>query len=244
LARDAIPPETAGREQVSSWEDALRGSGLPVAGLDAAKPRPRFAPAAPLAAAVPGEAELLDVWLIERVPAWRTREALADSLPAGWRLVDVYDVWLGEAALPGRVAASVYRATLHAGTVTAGALRDAAAGLLAAASLPRERRKGETSVAYDLRPFLDAIEVDGAPDGGIVVRMTLRHDPERGVGRPEETLAALGERIGAALAPASLVRERLVLGDPPPPPPQAPRRRPAGRPAAGATARPAPPRAG
>ena len=33
------------------------------------------------------------------------RESLAGHLPAGHRLLDLYDVWLGEAALPGRVAA-------------------------------------------------------------------------------------------------------------------------------------------
>lgn len=230
LARDAIEPGAAGREQLSSWETALAGCGLPVAGLDAPKPRPRFAPAAPLAATVPGEAELLDVWLIERVPAWRAREALTAAMPAGHRLVDLYDVWLGEAALPGRVAASVYRATLPGGQVPPDALLAAAAGLMAEPALPRERRKGEATIAYDLRPFLDAIAVAPAPDGTVVVTMTLRHDPEKGVGRPEEALAALGERAGVVLVPVSLVRERLVLGDPPPPPPPAPRRRAPGRP--------------
>ena len=229
LARDAIPPEAAGREQLAGWEAAFAGCGLPVAGLDAAKPRPRFALAAPLAAAVPGEAELLDVWLVERVPAWRAREAIAAAMPAGWRLVDIHDVWLGEAALPGRVAASVYRVTLAAGVGLAQAIREAASALQAASTLPRERRKGETTIAYDLRPFLDGIDVMDRPDGTVVLAMTLRHDPERGVGRPEELLAALGERAGTELRPASMVRERLILGEPPLPPPPPQRRRPPGR---------------
>jgi len=229
LAREAIDPAAAGREQQSSWEAALAGCGLPVAGLDATRPRPRFAPAAPLAASVPGEAELLDVWLIERVPAWRAREALVAAMPAGYRLVDLYDVWLGEAALPGRVAASVYRATLAGEEATADGLRAAAVSLLGEATLPRERRKGDATIAYDLRPFLDALDIGEAADGGVVVTMTLRHDPEKGVGRPEEALAALGKRAGVVLRAATLVRERLVLGDPPPPPPPAPRRRASGR---------------
>ena len=62
-------------------------------------------------------------------------------------------------------------------------------------------------VAYDLRPFIEAIEVDKVveavlPTAGastITVRMTLRHDPERGVGRTDELLAALSERAGAAI---------------------------------------------
>jgi hypothetical protein len=226
LRRDRIAPDAAQREQLGAWEAALARSGLPVAGLDAERPRPRFAVAAPLAASIPGEAELIDVWLVERVPVWRVREALLARLPAGWSLVDLYDVWLGEPALPGRVVASVYRAELGRGTTDATMLAAAAGALMAAASLPRERPKGEAMVAYDLRPFLDAVEVAEA-GGAVVIRMTLRHDPEKGVGRPEELLAALGEAAGSGPLAASVVRERLVLADPPPPPPSPPRRRPA-----------------
>ncbi len=99
-------------------------------------------------------------------------------------------------------------------------MRQAADALLAAAELPRERPKGDSTVAYDLRPFLGALDVGSeAPDGSTIVRMTLRHDPERGVGRPDEALAALGEALGGpALVPAALVRESIVLADPPSPP--------------------------
>jgi radical SAM-linked protein len=229
LSRDPAVSDGAQREQLAAWEAALAGSGLPVAGLDAPKPRPRFAIAAPLAVTIPGEAELLDVWLVERQPAWRVREALGANLPAGWHLVDAYDVWLGEAALPGRVVASVYRAEFPRGSTDTPRLEEAAKALLAAISLPRERRKGDAVIAYDLRPFVDEVEVAEA-NGTTIVRMTLRHDPEKGVGRPEELLAALGEAAGLPLEPASLVRERLVLGVPPPPAPPAPRRRPGQRP--------------
>jgi hypothetical protein len=220
------------------WEAALAGSGLPVAGLDGPRGRPRFAAGAPLAASIPGEAELLDLWLTLRFPRWRVREALAAVLPPGHSLVDVYDVWLGEAPLPGRVAAAVYRVSLQP-AVDVPAVRAAAEALLAAVALPRERRKGEARIAYDLRPFVEAIEVvevigepGGAPGiSGPVLRMILRHDPEKGVGRPEELLAALEERVGFPLEASLLVRERLVLAAPPvaeepSPRPRGPRPRP------------------
>jgi hypothetical protein len=217
---------------LSLWHAALLASGLPVAGLDAPRPKARFAIAAPLAAAIPGEAELVDVWLVERMPRWRVREALQAALPIGHTLVDVYDVWLGEPALPGLVAASVYRAELDA-PADAGRLAHAAEILLAADALPRRRAKGEGTVPYDLRPFLLGIEVASRPEGGAWVRMRLRHDPSRGIGRPDETLAALAEVLGnAPLEPAALVREGLVLADSTPPESplrKAPRRRPAGR---------------
>ena len=222
------------REQLAAWEAALAASGLPVAGLDAPSPRPRFALAAPLAASLPGEAELVDLWLVERLPVWRVREALDGCLPAGYRLVDLFDVWLGEPALPGQVVASVYRAELASGA-DAASLRGAAESMLAAGALPRSRRKGESTVAYDLRPFLDGLEVVTTPGTAThALRMTLRHDPEKGIGRPEEVVGEIGDRLGTPLAMTALVRERLVLGASRP---GTPGRSPAGAQAAGAAGR-------
>ncbi len=212
-------------------------SGLPVAGLDAERPRARLAIAAPLSNGIPGEAELIDTWLVDRVPRWRAREALEACLPDGYALTDIYDVWLGEPPLPGRVAASVYRAEVM--TAQADRLGAAAATLLDARALPRERRKGEGTVDYDLRPFLASIEVSPPAGDRATVRMTLLHDPARGVGRPDEALAALGEAVGGTpLQVERLVRERLVLADSTPstPAPREPARRPP--PAAPAARRP------
>jgi hypothetical protein len=84
-----------------------------------------------------------------------------------------------------------------------------------------------------LRPFVEALDL-GEADGAM--RMTLRHDPERGIGRPEEVLAALGDLLRDPVQPASLVRERLVLA-PPAPVAAAPRPR-AGRQAVATASRP------
>jgi len=145
-------------------------------------------------------------------------KALEAGLPEGHRLVDLYDVSLGEPALPGMVAASVYRVILRADGPRPEAIRGAAAAMLAATTLPRQRPKGDTTVAYDLRPFLDVIAIESFPDGE-ALRMTLRHDPERGVGRPDEVLAELSERAGAPIPTSGLVRERIVLRERSPAPP-------------------------
>jgi hypothetical protein len=218
LAREAAGRDQAQRPQQAAWDEALAGCGLPLAGLDSPRARPRFAQAAPLPAAIPGEAELLDIWLTERLPRWRVRDAVESTLPPGNRLVDLHDVWLGEAPLPGQVIASVYRADL-AGDVDVSAVWEAVTATLAAASLVRERQKGAATVTYDLRPFIDELEVAATGEetpARFVVRMRLRHDPEKGVGRPDELLAALGDAIGAPLPVSSLVRERLVLAVAPP----------------------------
>ena len=233
LSRDPLSGEAGQRDQLAAWDAALIASGLPVAGLDAPKVKPRFAPAAPLAAALAGEAELVDVWLVERVPRWRVRESLAEVMPAGHRLLDLYDVWQGEAALPGRVTASVYRAELA--DVAPGDLEVAVAQLVAAETLPRERRRGEATVTYDLRPFLVDLRMDAA-EPHPCLWMTLRHDPERGIGRPEEVLAALGDELGTPPTVVDLVRESILLAEPAAPSPPAPRRGPGRGPARGRSA--------
>jgi hypothetical protein len=69
--------------------------------------------------------------------------------------------------------------------------------------------------------------------------MTLRHDPERGVGRPDEVLSAIADRLGRDSLPvAGIARERLVLAPPPvaaPPRPRGPRRGGQAAPAASAS---------
>jgi len=156
------------------------------------------------------EAELADIVLTEFVPTWRVREGLAEHLPDGWRLVDVHDVWLGSPALAGQVVAADYR--IEVAGAEADALAAAAADLLIATELPRERPKGGSTVRYDLRTLLaDVGVVDSGPP--VVLRVRTRFDPVLGTGRPEEVVAALGDALGSPLVVEVLVRERVILGD-------------------------------
>lgn len=208
VARSAGAPELAQREVAEGWVAAIGDAGLPVAWTEGARSRPRIAFGAPLPIGMAANAELIDVVLTERWPVWRLREALIDRLPTGWSLVDVQDVWLAGPPLAGRVAAADYRVVL-AGDVPVARLRAAATELLAAASLPRSRARGDDSVPYDLRPLLIDLEIeDGRP---VTVLTRTRFHPELGTGRPEEVVAALADRLGESLEASSIVRDRLVL---------------------------------
>ena len=217
--RRADAPPLAQREQLAAWEASLLVSGLPLAGADAPEPRPRLVFAAPLAVGVPGEREMVDLFLVERRSVAEVRVRLAGSLPGGHELVTVHDVWLGEPALSGRVIAADYRVEVEGeggAALDHDQLATACAALLAAPALPRTRDKGGRSVGYDLRPLLAAVAVaDGVPEragaGGLVLRIRTRFDPARGVGRPEEVVAALAELIRVPLEVRSIVRERLLL---------------------------------
>ena len=206
----ATPGEQAGGAR--GWGAILAAAGLPIAGESAG--RGRVVPAAPLPLGIAGEREVVDVVLAERLPVASVREAVRSALPSGWSLVGIHDVWLGAPAAPAALVAADYRVVVAGPTRIR--LEAAARELLAAASLPRERRREKRTTAYDLRPLLVALETRAAGVTGVTLGMRLRHGPDA-VGRPEEVVAALGEPPApppeSPLEIVEIVRERLVLAD-------------------------------
>lgn len=212
LGRSTDAPEQTQRELTETWERAIVGSGLPVAGTEGATARVRISFGAPLPVGMAARGELIDVVLTERLPIWRVREALEPMIPAGWWLVGLEDVWLAGPPLAGRVAAGDYRIALATPATEGDALAGACRALLAADRLPRERAKGGGTVAYDLRPLLiDVRVIESGPPPVIATR--TRFHPELGTGRPEEVVAALEALAGVALPIASIERERLILAE-------------------------------
>jgi radical SAM-linked protein len=210
VARAAGAPEQPQRDLADAWITAIDAAGLPVAWTEGARSRPRIAFGAPLSVGMAANAELIDVVTTDRWPAWQVRAALTGHVPAGWRLIDVEDVWLAGPPLAGRVAAADYRLEL-VGSPPVDGLRAAAADLLKARTLPRRRSRGGEDVAYDLRPLLIDVAVEVGPPVALTTR--TRFHPELGTGRPEEVLAAIGDRLGEILEARTIVRERLVLVD-------------------------------
>ncbi len=198
------------RETAAAWEGAVARSGLPFAGTDRSPSTPRIALGAPLPRGVAAECELLDVFLASPVSVAEMRERFVGTIPTGHEIVALHDVWVGAPALQSVVSGATYRVTLapEPRPPTVDVLRAVAARLLARQTLPRTRAKASGTVTYDLRPLLEGIEVADA-----TFRVTVRIDPERGMGRPEEVVAALSEELGVELAVASVVRERLSTRD-------------------------------
>ena len=174
-----------------------RRSGLP-AFVPTGRARARVAFGAPLSVGLVAEAELADIVLTEFEPTWRVRDALVAQLPVGWRLVDLYDVWLGAPPLAGQVIAADYR--IDVAGAAAAEIAAAAAALLAADRLPRERQKGATTVAYDLRPLVADLGVVAAGPP-VVIRAGRGSIRNSGTGRPAEVVAALGDPLGTSAHP-------------------------------------------
>lgn len=218
LPAAATPAEQGGGAR--GWAQLLATAGLPLAGDGGG--RGRVVPAAPLPLGIAGEREVVDLLVAERLPVATVRDAVRAALPPGWALVDLHDVWLGAPAAPAAVVAAEYRAVVEGWSRAA--LEVACGELLAAATLPRERRREKKTTTYDLRPLLLGLAVRDAGIAGVTLAMRLHHGPDA-VGRPEEVVAALREPpappVAEPLRLVETVRERLVLADDPdaPPPP-------------------------
>ena len=157
------------------------------------------------------DGELLDLVLTEPLPIWQVRAAVAAHLPDGWRLTDLYDVWLGSPPLPARwrPRTTGSRSARAHGRDRTGGGRGQRHRVAVAAARPD---KGGGTVRYDLRPLL------------IDLRVVRRRGSDRGVGtdpprpvgrtrRPDEVMAALADAAGMPLAIEAICRERLLLVD-------------------------------
>ena len=201
-------PSQAHRELALDWQARLAASGLPLAGGGRGRQPLTFGAALPVGMAA--ERELADIVLVERLPAWQVRAALTADPPPGIVVDEIADVWLGEPPLAASVAAADYRVTLEdSGREAAGEVGAAGALLLASRSIPWQRARGSGTAEIDLRPLLSAIDVVG--DSPIQLRIRALIHPERGTGRPDEVVGALGERLGRSLVVATIVRERVLL---------------------------------
>jgi len=185
------------------WERALRRAGLPVAYSEGFTPHPQISLAAPLPVGTTSDAELMDVFLTERIMPREFLEKAAEQLPAGIAVVAAEEVGLALPSVQADVRFAEYEVTVS------GADRDDAMrkieGFLAAATVPWEHRRQEEVRSYDIRALVERIDVADGTDGELALRMRLRSDSS-GSGRPEQVVAALG-----LSAPQRIHRTKLVL---------------------------------
>ncbi|HEV2005551.1 MAG TPA: TIGR03936 family radical SAM-associated protein [Candidatus Limnocylindrales bacterium] len=206
-ASDAPEALAPGTPAIETFMARLDAAGIVVA---RSGNRARLALAAPLPLGMSGDRELADVFVTARQPIALIRRAIDGALPAGHRLVDLHDAWLGEPALAAQLEAADYRIEIEPVDGGAAALAHTCRSLIEAESLPRTRTKGSRDVTYDLRPLLANVT---AIDAGstTVLEIRTRFSPERGAGRPDEVLAAISEAADLRLTAREMKRTRLWL---------------------------------
>jgi radical SAM-linked protein len=207
FARDEEARYLAHLDAVTQWERAFRRGAIPIATTGGFSARPKLVFAAPLQLGMLAEHELVDLFLAERLTAPALRRRLSGGMPAGYRVIDLHDVWMGAPALAPQLVAADYRMTLFGAERKD--LESAAVRLMYREELTRERRRESKTVTYDLRPLIidlrvrdtdpAALAAAGVPDGvstrAAELWMRLRHSQERGSGRADEVVAALADEL-------------------------------------------------
>lgn len=161
-----------------AWERLLRRAAVPLAYSKGFNPRPRLSLAAALPLGVTSECELVDMWLKGPAAPDDLMATLTAAAPPGLTVHSLKEVPLSSPPLQVDLAAVEYRARVQPRHELAQRVQQ----LLAAGSLPRERR----GKSYDLRPLVETI---GLEEDAVVMRLRARPGM---TGRPDEVLLALG----------------------------------------------------
>lgn len=218
FSRDAPALQMRQPEVMAAFEQAFVEAGLPLSSTAGQRPRPRLTLAANLPNGIEADAEVLEAFFDELLPAERVRGA-GELLPEGLRIVDARDVWQGFPSAASQVRGADYEVHVTSdGPIDEQALRDAVARLLEQRTLPGKRRRSESERRADqgerdLRPLIDSVEVAAVEKSGTAaeLHMALRAGPNRSA-RPEDVVAALE----LPLKVVRVRRRRLRFVDTPP----------------------------
>jgi radical SAM-linked protein len=190
---------------VRVWERLLRRADVPLAYSLGFNPHPKLFFAAALPLGFTSRAEMLDLFFERRMEVQVCEEGLQAQLPAGLQLVSVAEVPVGLPSLPSQVVAAEYEAWV-AVRDDPQAMQSRLDQFLAAATIPRRRERPTGERNYDLRPLVQNLRLVGRSADVYVLTMRLQAD-QKGTGRPDEVLAALGLMEGVR----SIERVRLLL---------------------------------
>lgn len=179
-----------------AWERLIRRAKLPLLFTRGYHPRARFNLASALPLGFLGEHELAELYLVDELTVEELLERLREHAPPGIGIHAVERVPSSRPAVQTEIAAATYDVDLGPDIDTS-ALADRMSTLLAADTLPRERR-GKT---YDLRPLVDDLTLS-ADRARLHMRLASR---DGATGRPDEVLLAL------ELDPATLLVRRTAL---------------------------------
>ncbi len=174
----------------SIWERSLRRASVPLQYSQGFNPRPKLQLASALPVGCGGEAEWLDLWLEAPCSSAKIARALHGMTPQGLEISQVEAVDEDAPPLAECIIAAEYRVWVR--ETSSVVVAEAIAMLLDQESVPRPRRgrkhRGKT---YDLRPLVEALALEKAPEPWVGIRMRLaaRHGA---TGRADEVLKALG----------------------------------------------------
>jgi len=187
------------------WERALRRAGINPAYSEGFSPHPRISLAAPLAVGVTSQAELMDIFLEQRISADDFVEKIGPQLPEGISIIEIVTVSSQAPSLQSRLRFAEYVVAVE----TAGPVEDIQGRIkemLAKEQFPWHHSRDTGERYYDLRPLIEDLWLVENGENKGKIGMKLRCDAS-GSGRPEQVTRALGYQG----FPLSIERTKLVF---------------------------------
>jgi radical SAM-linked protein len=193
------------------WERALHRAEIPLAYSEGFSPHPKISLAAPLSLGVTSEAELMDIFLNQRVLPHFLIQAVSAQLPLGVDILKVEEISPRLPSLQSQLRYIEYRVEVET-SKKAEDVQASLHSLLRAEHLPWHHSRDTGEHHYDLRALIDDLWLIEWHHSLCILGMRL-HSDSSGTGRPEQVLAALG----FFHYPKSTHRTCLILADSMPP---------------------------
>jgi len=189
---------------VKLWHRALRRADIELAYSEGFNPHPKISVAVPLALGVTSEAELMDIYTNSFISLYSFKECVNRQLPPGVEIIQVFNIATTLPSLQAQVRYAEYTIEVE---VLNGSdfITQEIASLLAKEKIPWQHRRDTGLRKYDLRELIDDIWLTGWRNNIAKIGLRLRCD-NRGSGRPEQVIKALGFNL-----PMSIHRTRLIL---------------------------------
>lgn len=179
------------RELLIDWERAAKEAGVVIAYSEGKRPAPHVSVAALLPQGVTSDAEVMDVFVSERIAPDVALERLRQHVAAGLTLKCVEEVGLATASLQSQLRWAEYEVEIPDDATTESAVQGSIDRLLAADSWPAEYRRETKVREYDLRPLVIDVRFEGERDGCFVLRMALLAEQDS-TARADQVVLALG----------------------------------------------------
>jgi radical SAM-linked protein len=192
-------------------ERSFNRARLPIAYTQGFNRRPRMSLAAALPLGFTSEYELADIWLAEKIEPHSAQSKLMRRMAPGIRVNHIAEVPLKLPSLQSSLTSANYDVFLPPAVAKQSDLPQRAAAILAAQSLPHQRKRGRGKIKkYDLRPLIITLGAVAEDDKQPQISMELSLGPS-GTGRPDDVLIAL------SLDPfeARIHRTKISLSQPP-----------------------------
>ncbi len=172
-------------------ERSFNRAQIPIAYTQGFNRRPRLSLAAALPLGFTSEYELADIWLAKEMDPSIARLEMMRKMAPGLSISRVANVPLSTPSLQSLMRSSSYEVYLFSGANGHLQLVSGIEQILAAHSLPLERKRGRGKVKqYDLRPLIINLKAEIGTGERVRISMELRQSPQ-GTGRPDDVLAAL-----------------------------------------------------